>query len=82
MLHWRNPVKLPTSDFFPFLLFSSLLFSWTPTALPSDDRVARDVRLSFVQGDVRLSRGTGKHPDLNKPWEQAQADEPVEQGLP
>jgi hypothetical protein len=34
-----------------------------------------------VQGDVRLSRGDGKHTDLNKPWELAQGGELLERGF-
>src|SRR5580704_4993315 len=35
------------------------------------------VRLSYVQGDVRFSRGDSKGPDLNKPWEVAVANLPI-----
>ena len=35
------------------------------------------VRLSYVQGDVRFSRGDRKGPDLSKPWEQAVANLPI-----
>jgi hypothetical protein len=38
------------------------------------------VRLSYVQGDVRFSRGDGKVADLSKSWEQAAANLPVLQG--
>jgi hypothetical protein len=81
MLHRRNPVKLPTRQFFLFLAFSTYLIYSPPVQASDDDRDVRDVRLSYVQGDVRLSRGNGKHPDLNKPWEQAQAGEPIAQGF-
>jgi FecR protein len=39
------------------------------------------VRLSFVQGDVRLSRGTKNAADLNASWEIAKANVPVEEGF-
>ena len=35
------------------------------------------VRLSYVQGDVRFSRGDSKGPDLNKQWEVAIANLPI-----
>jgi hypothetical protein len=35
------------------------------------------VRLSYVQGDVRFSRGDRKGPDLSTPWEQAIANLPI-----
>jgi hypothetical protein len=47
----------------------------------SDDTAAREVRLSWVQGDVRLSRGNAKHTDLNKSWEQAQGGQLLEPGF-
>ncbi|MGB7285206.1 MAG: hypothetical protein WBE13_23310 [Candidatus Acidiferrum sp.] len=72
----------PTSlRFSPFLSSFLLLASLAPAAPASTDRDTRDVRIAYVQGDVRLSRGNGKHPDLKKPWEQAQRGEPLEQGF-
>jgi hypothetical protein len=35
------------------------------------------VRVSYLQGDVRFSRGDTKGPDLTKPWEQAAVNLPV-----
>jgi FecR protein len=60
--------------------FNSVLCS-APAAFASDDHDAREVRLTSIQGDVRLSRGAGKHADLNKPWEQAQGGEFLERGF-
>ncbi|MGA8022396.1 MAG: hypothetical protein WB990_05480 [Candidatus Acidiferrales bacterium] len=42
---------------------------------------AQLVRLSYVQGDVRFNRGDSQQPDLKKPWEQAQANLPIEQNF-
>lgn len=39
------------------------------------------VRLSYVQGDVRLSRGGKNGADLNTSWEIAQTNVPMEQGF-
>jgi hypothetical protein len=64
-----------------FFTVSTLLLCFTPAAIASDDSDARDVRISWVQGDVRLSRGDGKHTDLNKSWEQAQGGELLERGF-
>jgi hypothetical protein len=38
------------------------------------------VRLSYVQGDVRFSRGDERGPDLAKGWEQARANLPIQAG--
>jgi len=67
--------------FFPFLPVSVLLASLAPAAPASTDRDNREVRISFVWGDVRLSRGDGKHPDLNQSWEEAQSGQLLEQGF-
>ncbi len=39
------------------------------------------VRLSYVQGDVRLSRGGKNGADLNTSWEVAQINLPIEEGF-
>ena len=72
---------IPPGRFLSFLAVSTLLFCSAPSAFASDDTDAREVRISFVDGDVRLSRGDGKHTDLNKPWEQAQGGELLEHGF-
>jgi hypothetical protein len=81
MLQRRRFMKLSSPRLFSVLSFSLLLISQAPSALPADDRDEREVRVVSVQGDVRLSRGDGKRPDLKKPWEQAQDGELVEQGF-
>jgi hypothetical protein len=48
------------------------------TAASSD---AQLVRLSYVQGDVRFNRGDREYPDLNKSWEQAEVNLPIEQNF-
>ena len=35
------------------------------------------VRLSYIQGDVRFSRGDAKGPNLEKDWEQAAVNLPI-----
>lgn len=58
---------------FPTLfIFSLLLTVATPMTLLAGDPPDRDVRIAFVQGDVRLSRGDGKRIDLNTSWEVAE----------
>jgi hypothetical protein len=66
-----------------FRIFSlSLLLSTAPAAtLAAGNGDDREALLSFAQGDVRLSRGNGKHPDLNKTWESSQLGEHIEQGF-
>lgn len=63
------------------LALSLFVVSTAPSVLASNNLDSRDVQISFVQGDVRLSRGRDNAPDLNRPWEQALAGEPVEQGF-
>jgi len=66
-------MKIAPGRLFSLFAASTLLLCSTPSTLfASEDTAVREVRLSWVQGDVRLSRGNGKYTDLNKPWEQAQ----------
>jgi hypothetical protein len=66
---------------FPFIASSILAASLSSAAFASADRDNREVRVSFVQGDVRLSRGDGKHIDLRKDWEEAQSGQLIEKGF-
>lgn len=73
---------MPTrSPWFLWFFSLSILLSMAPDSPASDGRDDREVLLSFAQGDVRLSRGNGKHPDLNKAWESIQLGEYLEQGF-
>ncbi len=74
-------MNFPPKRLLSFFILSTLLLCSTPLAFASDDGDAREVRIASVQGDVRLSRGDGKHTHLNKTWEQAQAGELLEQGF-
>lgn len=47
----------------------------------SDSTYAQAVRISFVQGDVRIQRGDPNSKVGNAPWEQAVSDMPVETGF-
>jgi hypothetical protein len=67
--------------FFPFLAIFVLAFALPPATFASAERNSREVRVSFVQGDVRLSRGDGKRVDLRKDWEEAQSGQLVEKGF-
>jgi hypothetical protein len=60
---------------------TTLLFCSTEAALGSNDAGDRDVRIVFVQGDVRLSPGDGKHPNLDKGWQEAEPGVNIEQGF-
>ncbi len=46
----------------------------------TDTMYPQIVRLSYVEGDVRISRGEKKKHDKNSGWEQAVADLPLETG--
>jgi hypothetical protein len=63
-----------------WLAFFGLFLLTTATTQAKVNTYAQIVRLSYLQGDVRLSRGNGKGPDLTKPWEQAVASLPILQG--
>jgi hypothetical protein len=52
----------------------------TPITLAANNADDREVRIVTVSGDVRLSPGDGKRPDLNRPWELAQRGDLLEQG--
>lgn len=69
---------------FSFLVGFVLITTLEPQAAAAPaigDSAAREVRLSRVEGDVRLSRGDGKHIKLSREWEEAQSGEPMEQGF-
>jgi len=75
-------------DVFPKLLIA-LIGILLAGALPSSARGGQAesnwepeiVRLSYVQGDVRLSRGGKKGADLNSAWEVAKTNEPIQEGF-
>src|SRR5690242_3952271 len=65
-------------------LFGVLFFAARPAK--SDDAPVylwepEIVRLSFAQGDVRLSRGGRNGADLNTSWETAKASTPMQEGF-
>jgi hypothetical protein len=62
------------------LAFLELSVSAAATAQAKVEIYSEIVRLSYVQGDVRFSRGDGKSPDLTKPWEQAEVNVPILKG--
>jgi hypothetical protein len=66
---------------FPFLATFIFAASLSPAAFASSEHASREVRVSYVQGDVRLSRGDGKHIDLRKDWEEAQSGQLLEKGF-
>jgi hypothetical protein len=70
----------PMQRLFWLGVISALFFLSVPSLLAADKIDPEIVRVSYVQGDVRFSRGDGKNPDLNKSWEQAQANVPIERG--
>jgi hypothetical protein len=66
---------------FSLLAFSAAVLSPAMAAPASPQSEAQLVRVSYTEGDVRFNRGNGKSPDLNKPWEQAEVNLPIEQGF-
>jgi hypothetical protein len=78
-----------SSRFLTSLLISVICLLFLSAVAPSrvsakDDESGSQpqiVRLSFVQGDVRIAPGNGKHPDLSGQWEQAVVNTPIEQNF-
>src|SRR5579862_4375105 len=60
-----------------FFLLSTFVLAQARFTEASDNR---DVFIASVEGDVRISRGDGHRPDLNKPWQQALAGELLRTG--
>jgi hypothetical protein len=73
-------MKSPIPRFLSLFAASTLLFCSAPSVFASDENGAPEVRLIFVQGDVRLSLGDGKNPALDKDWQQAESGLTIEQG--
>ncbi|MGD0957055.1 MAG: FecR family protein [Candidatus Acidiferrales bacterium] len=71
---WRVSVLL--------LVISTSFFASTIAARAADAPKSEPqlVRVSYVEGDVCFNRGDGKRPDLQKPWELASVNLPIEQG--
>lgn len=67
---------------FSLLAISSLVLV-SPSQISAKEKAeqAELVRIRYVQGDVRLSKGDGRHPDLRKPWATAEANIPIEEGF-
>ena len=73
-----KPAGIRFVSFLAISIFSVAL----PSALrASSDPESREVRISQMQGDVRLSRGDGKHINLQQSWEQADTGQLIEQGF-
>jgi hypothetical protein len=63
---------------FTFLAISLPISPLVSAAEQKDGPLAR---LRLVQGDVRLTAGDGKHPNLTQRWQQAESEIPIEQGF-
>jgi hypothetical protein len=69
--------SLTSSNSLLRLAFVGLLLLPVATIHAKTTTYPEIVRLSYVQGDVRFSRGDRKGPDLSTPWEQAGANLPI-----
>lgn len=69
----------------PLLAFLTLSFVFVVSSVSAGLASAQTstsqlVRLIYVDGDVRFNQGDSKGPNLEKPWEKAEANLPIEQG--
>jgi FecR protein len=72
-----NTLRLRVLSLFAIL---AILFPFAPLIAASEKIDAPLTKLSLVQGDVRVSTGDGKHPNLTQQWQQAEAGVLLEQG--
>jgi FecR protein len=72
-----NALRLRVLSRFAIL---AILFPFASLFAASEKIDAPLTKLSFVQGDVRVSTGDGKHPNLTQQWQQAEAGVLLEQG--
>jgi hypothetical protein len=78
----NKPFRL--HPYFLIAMIGILLTGALPSGAGAQETVTYEpeiVRLSYVQGDVRLSRGTKNAADLNASWEIAKANVPMEEGF-
>ncbi len=68
-------------SFFAIFFLLGILPLKKSVACASTGNDSREVRLSHVEGDVRLSRGDGKRVKLNRDWEEAQSGQLIEKGF-
>jgi hypothetical protein len=61
--------------------FFAISLPISPILTVAEQNDAPLARLRLVQGDVRLSVGDGKHPNLSQQWRQAESEIPIEQGF-
>jgi hypothetical protein len=73
-------MQLFSRRFVLLISFALLSVAALPRSTRGNDSDNQDVRISLLQGDVRLLRGDGKHFDLDKAWEQAQQGDSVRKG--
>src|SRR6202162_3250431 len=74
-------MKAPRLGFGSILAFSALLLSVLAIKSASGQGTTQMVRLGYVEGDVRLSRGGGNLPNLSAPWQQAESNVLIEEGF-
>src|SRR5258708_1721000 len=72
---------IPPGRFLPVPAVTGMLFGPALSSFASGDSDGSEVRISFVDGDVRLSRRDGKPAGLKKPWEQGRGGELLEHGF-
>lgn len=66
---------------FSYFTIIALSLSLFPINSAADENDSPLARLSFVQGDVRLSEGVRNQPSLSTGWQQAEANVPIVQGF-
>ncbi|HUK30754.1 MAG TPA: FecR domain-containing protein [Candidatus Acidoferrum sp.] len=70
---------------FCLAILSSIILLTAPTSFAQAQKPSwtapQIVRINYLQGDVRLSRGDGKQPNLDKDWVQAAINVPIATGF-
>src|SRR5580692_3989182 len=87
----KSPISTKPSNtlfrgglYFALVMIGILLTGVMPSRAGAQTAIAYEpeiVRLSYIQGDVRLSRGGKNGADLNTSWELAQTNVPMEEGF-
>src|SRR5580698_3873320 len=77
----RDRMKVHGTRVLSLFTFLAISLPISPILTAAEQNDVPWARLRLVQGDVRLSAGDGKHPNLTQQWQQAESEIPIEQGF-